>query len=241
MSKYSMSFCCCFLLLLMCFQLTSVTPAVAGEKEERVQLLQQKMEKLQELLIKMKEAELREQPPTEIPWQALLQEGTERPAYDQYAYFLAPLMRANDLDSILQQLHFFATQDELKERGTLFVVPATPLASGEAMSVKNYNRDLAGTLLKKMSIPTAIEGGLIVAPAPLGQSGVANGALLFIDLTGCDQILRSRIIGLLQSVRLFTEDGSIHRYLGELLKSAAPQAFTVYMQGDLVWLSLAKE
>ncbi|WP_321366185.1 hypothetical protein [uncultured Desulfuromusa sp.] len=240
MSKYSMSFFCCFLLLI-CLQLACVRPAVAGEKQERVQLLQQKMEKLQELLAKMQEAKLREQPPSEIPWQALLQENTERPAYDQYAYLLAPLMRADELDGILQQLHFFATQDELKERGTLFVVPATPLSPGEAMSVKNYNRDLAGTLLNKMSIPTAIEGGLIVAPKPLGQPEVADGSLLFIDLTGCDQILRSRMIGLLQSIRLFTEDGSIDRYLGELLRRSAPQAFTVYMQGHLVWLSLAKE
>ena len=90
-------------------------------------------------------------------------------------------------------------------------------------------------------MPTALEGGLLVAPDPLGQPDVAAGSLLFIDLAGCDQILRSRIFGLLQSQRLFTEDGSIHGYLWELMKSAAPQAFTVYMQDELVWLALDKD
>ncbi|SDZ81682.1 hypothetical protein SAMN05660420_00454 [Desulfuromusa kysingii] len=240
MSKYSMSFLYCFLLL-FCLQHIYVPPAVAGEKQERVKLLQQKMEKLQELLAKMEEEKLREQPPTEMPWQALLQEGTERPAYDQYAYLLAPLMRAGELDSILQQVHFLASQDEMKERGTLFIVPATPLAAGESMSVKNYNRDLAGALLQKVDIPKALEGGVVVVSDPLETLSASNGMSLFIDLTGCDQVLRSRIFGLLQKTRLFTEDGSIYKYLEELLRSASPQAFTVYMQGDLVWLSLAKE
>ncbi|MFK5926399.1 MAG: hypothetical protein QM483_07210 [Desulfuromusa sp.] len=240
MLKHSIRFLCCFLFV-VCMQQIFVAPVVAGEKEERVQLLREKMEKLQELLVMMQEEKLREQPPTEIPWQPILQGGEERTAYDQYAYLLAPQMRAADLDSILQQLHFLATQDELKERGTLFVVPALPLAPGEKMAVKNYNRDLAGTLLQEINMPTALEGGIIVSPNPLGQPGVAKGSLLFIDLVGCDQILRSRIFGLLQSTRLFTEDGSIHGYLGRLLKSAAPQAFTVYMQGELVWVALANE
>ena len=240
MLKHSIRFFCCFLFV-VCLHQIYVFPAVAGEKEERVQLLQQKMAKLQELLIKIQEEKLREQPPTEMPWQALLQADTERPAYDQYAYLLAPQMRANDLDSILQQLYFLANHDELKERGTLFVVPALPLAVGEAMGVKSYNRDLARNLLGRVGIPAALEGGLIVSPDPLGLSDVAKGPLLFVDLAGCDQILRSRIFGLLQSARLFTEDGSIHRYLGQLLKSAAPQAFTVYMQEEIVWVSLANE
>ncbi len=231
--------CCC--LLLACLQQVFIFPVIAGEKEERVQLLQEKMAKLQELLLKLEEAKLREQPPTEMPLQALLQGDTERQAYDQYVYLLAPQMRATDLDSILQQVYFLANEDELKERGALFVIPALPLEPGEAMSVKTYNRDLARDLLRKVGIPAALEGGLIIAPDPLGQEGVAKGPLLFVDLAGCDQILRSRIFGLLQSDRLFTEDGSIHGYLGKLIKSAAPQAFTVYMQGELVWLSLAKE
>lgn len=229
-------FCC--LLFVICLQQFCIFPAAAGEKEERVQLLQKKMEKLQELLVKMQEEKLREQPPTEIPWQPILQSGTERPAYDQYVYLLAPQMRAADLDSTLQQLHFLANHDELKERGTLFVIPSLPLSTGEKMTVEKYNRDLAGSLLKELRMPMSLEGGLIVAPAHLGKFDVAEESLLFIDLTGCDQILRARIFGLLQSHRLFTEDGSIHRYLWELLKSAAPQAFTVYMQDELVWLAL---
>jgi len=240
MLNFSRRFLCCCLFVI-CLQQIFVVPVIAGEKEERVQLLQQKMEKLQQLLIKLEEQKLREQPPTEMPWQPLLQADTEWPAYAQYVYLLAPQMRAADLDSILQQIYFLANHDELKERGTLFVVPALPLAAGEAMSVKSYNRDLARDLLGKMGIPSALEGGLIVAPGPLGQADIAKGPLLFIDLAGCDQILRSRIFGLLQSDRLYTEDGSIHAYLGKLLKSAAPQAFTVYMQGELVWLSLANE
>lgn len=228
--------CCC--LFMLCLQQVYVLPAAAGEKEERVQLLQKKMAKLQELLIRMEEEKLREQPPTEIPWQAILQPGTERPAYDQYAYLLAPLMRAEDLDSTLQQLYFLTNQDELKERGTLFVVPALPLADGEKMSVKSYNRDLAGSLLQKIKLPSALEGGVLVASTPLGKHDSDEDSLLFIDLTGCDQILRSRIFGLLQSTRLFTEDGSIHKYLWELLKNAAPQAFTIFMQDNLVWLEL---
>ncbi len=231
----------CFCLLLVSLQQIYVSPAIAGEKEERVQLLQKKMAKLKELLHQLEEAKLREQPPTEMPLQALLKGGTERLAYDQYVYLLAPQMQATDLDSILQQVYFLASEDELKERGALFVIPALPLAPGEAMSVKTYNRDLARDLLRKVGIPGALEGGLIIAPDPLEQDGVAKGPLLFVDLAGCDQILRSRIFGLLLSDRLFTEDGSIYRYLGKLMKSAAPQAFTVYMQGELVWLSLAKE
>ncbi|NOQ42670.1 MAG: hypothetical protein GQ563_09270 [Desulfuromusa sp.] len=237
MLKHGKRFLCCFLFV-VCLQQILVFPVVAGEKKERVQLLQKKMEKLQELLVRMQEEKLREQPPTEIPWQTILQLGEERPAYDQYAYLLAPQMRAEDLDSILQQLHFLATQDQLTERGTLFVVPTLPLSAGEKMSVESYNRDLAGQLLKEIQMPTALEGGLIVAPDPLGQLADTEGSLLFIDLAGCDQILRSRIFGLLQSQRLFVEDGSIHGYLWELLKSATPQAFSVYMQDGLVWLTL---
>lgn len=237
MLKLGMRFLCCCLFLL-CLQQVYILPAAAGEKEERVQLLQKKMEKLQELLVRMQEEKLREQPPTEIPWQAILQSGVERPAYDQYAYLLAPLMRAEDLDSTLQQLYFLTSQDELKERGTLFVVPALPLADGEKMSVKSYNRDLAGALLQKIKLPSALEGGVLVASTPLGKYDTIQDSLLFIDLTGCDQILRARIFSILQSTRLFTEDGSIHKYIWKLLKSAAPQAFTLFMQDNLVWLEL---
>lgn len=232
---------CCCLLVLCALQLPLVQPVVAGEKDERVQLLQEKLKKLKDLLVQMEELKLKESPPTETPWEPLLDFGLERPAYDQYAYLVAPQMKQETLDSILQQLHFFSSQDELKERGTLFVVPTLPLAEGEIMSVAKYNRDLAVEMVRKIGVPAALEGAIIVAPDPLGETGVAKGPLLLIDLAGSDQILRSRIIESLQKVRLFAEDGSIQDYLWDLLKSASPQAFTVSVEGELLWLSVAKD
>ncbi len=231
-------FLCCFLVVI-CLQQVFVPPVQAGEKEERIKLLQEKMKKLQDLLVLMEEQKLREQPPTEKPWEPILKSGEERPAYDQYAYLLAPRMVAADLDGVLQQLKYLSDQDPLKERRTLFVIPALPLAEGESMSVKKYNRDLVDDFLEKIGIPTAVEGGLLLAPDPLGREGIAREReLLFINLTGCDQILRARIFGLLQSQRLFTEDGSIHGYIWALLKSAAPQSFSLYTQDNVTWLSV---
>jgi len=226
------------LLLVICLQQIHVVPVLAVETEERIKLLQEKMKKLQDLLVLMEEQKLREQPPTEKPWQPIMKSGEERPAYDQYAYLLAPRMLATDLDSILQQLNYLASQDPLKERRTLFIIPALPLADGEKMTVEKYNRDLVDDFLKTIGIPTALEGGLLLAPNPLGRKGIAEGPLLFINLTGCNQIIRARIFGLLQSQRLFTEDGSLHGYVWALLKSAAPQAFSLYMENNLAWLSI---
>ena len=240
MLRFSTRFLCC-LLLAICLQQVSVVPVAAGEKEERVQLLQQKMDKLQELLVKLEEKKLRQQPPTEIPWQAILALGEERLAYDQYAYLLAPQMQATELDSSLQQLHYLASQDKMEERGTLFVVPALPLDAGEKMSVKSYNRDLAGILLKQLGMPTALEGGILVSPSPVAKLKDEREPLLFVDLAGCDQILRSRIFGTLQTTRMFNEDGSIHQYLWNLLESASPQTFSVYVQDGLLWLSRVEE
>ncbi len=231
-------FLCCFLVVI-CLQQVFVPPVQAGEKEERIKLLQEKMKKLQDLLVLMEEQKLREQPPTEKPWEPILKSGEERPAYDQYAYLLAPRMVAADLDGVLQQLKYLSDQDPLKERRTLFVIPALPLGEGESMSVKKYNRDLVDDFLEKIGIPTAVEGGLLLAPDPLDREGIAREReLLFINLTGCDQILRARIFGLLQSQRLFTEDGSIHGYIWALLKSAAPQSFSLYTQDNVTWLSV---
>ena len=106
------------------------------------------------------------------------------------------------------------------------------------MSVAKYNRELAADMLRKIGVPAALEGGIIVSPDPLGEEGVAEGPLLLIDLTGCDQILRSRIFELLQSVRLFTADGSIQDYLWQLLKSASPQTFSVTVEGERLWLAV---
>ena len=233
-------FVCC-LLLVCALQLPVVQPSVAGEKEERVQLLQEKLKKLKQLLVQMEEQKLKETPPTEAPWEPLLDFGLERPAYDQYAYLIAPQMQREVLDSILQQLYFFSQQDKLKERGTLFVVPTLPLAAGETMSVAKYNRDLAVVMLRKIGLPSALEGAIVVSPDPLGEEGVAKGPLLLIDLTGCDPMLRSRMFELLQKVRLFTEDGSIQDYLMALLKNATPQAFTMFTQGELIWLKVADD
>lgn len=229
------------LLMVFALQLSTVPATVAGEKEERVELLQKKLEKLKQLLVEMQEQKLKEQPPTDIPWEPVLGFGQERPAYDQYAYFLAPQMTKEVLDSTLQQLHFVAGLDTLKDRGTLFVVPALPLATGTAMSVSSYNRELATAYLRKIGIPVAIEGGLIVAPDPLTQMGVTEGPLLMIDLTGCDQMLRARIFEVLQDSRLFTGGGSMQDFLWKLLKNASPQSFTVSAEGERMWLSVAKD
>lgn len=228
----------CLLLLLAFVQLPLVQPAHAGDKEERIKLLQEKMKKLKKLLVLMEEEKVRETPPKDPPWEPLLDFGLERPAYDQYAYLIAPQMSQEKLDSILQQLYFFASQDDLKARHTLFVIPTLPLDEGETMSVTKYNRDLAVAMLHKIGVPSALEGGILVTPNPLGEEGVAKGPQLFIDLAGCDQILRLRIFEQLQKVRLFAEDGSIQNYLWALLRSTDPQAFTVSVDGERMWLAV---
>ncbi|SHJ31988.1 hypothetical protein SAMN02745165_02107 [Malonomonas rubra DSM 5091] len=234
--KYIPLLCCLLLLSISCGAV--ITPAFASEQEERVRLLQEKLKKLKQLLVQMEEQKLKETPPQEIPWEPLLDFGLERPAYDQYAYLVAPQMKQDILDSALQQLYFFASQDELKERGTLFVVPALPLAEGEVMSVSKYNRELAVRMVRKIDLPSALEGGVLVLPDPINEEGVADGPMLLIDLTGCDQMMRARIFELLQSVRLYTEDGSIQDYIMALLKSASPQAFSVFIEGERAWLAL---
>ena len=225
------------LLFVFCLQQIFVAPVQAGEKEERVKLLQEKMAKLQELLTKLEEAKLRQKPPTDIPWQAILKIGKERLAYDQYVYLLAPQMRADVLDSSLQQLNYLATQDEMKERGTLFVIPALPLKEGENMSVKSYNRDLAGKVLQVLGLPTSLEGGILVTPYPVEKLEHKGETLLYVDLTGCDQVLRARIFSELQSTRMYSEDGSVHKFLWNLLKGTEPQSFSMYMQNGILWLS----
>ena len=151
---------------------------------------------------------------------------------------LAPHLRKAELDSALQQLHYLAGLDELKERGNLFVVPALPLAGGETMSVDRYNRELAGAYLRTVGLPSAYEGWLVVAPAPLDKKGVADGPLLMIDLAGCDQVMRTRIFDLLLHTRLFTDDGSVHNFLWRLLQIASPQVFKVSMEGQRLLLAV---
>jgi len=228
----------CCLLCLAFFQGAFPQPSFADEKEERVKLLQEKLKKLKQLLVQMEEQKLKETPPTATPWEPLIDFGLERPAYDQYVYLVAPQMKQETLDSVLQQLYFFSNQDELKERGALFVIPARPLSEGESMSVDKYNRGLAAAILRKLELPTALEGLLLITPDPIDEEGVTAGPLLLIDLVDIDQILRARIVELLQQVRLFTEDGSLQDYLWELLKSASPQAFEVAVDGKRMWLAV---
>ena len=236
MLKISLRAGCLLLLLVLGLALTP--PVQAESKAERAEVLKQKLLQLQQLLQQVEEAKLREQPPTESPWQPIQAFGAERPAYDQYAYLLAPHLRKAELDSALQQLHYLAGLDELKERGNLFVVPALPLAGGETMSVDRYNRELAGAYLRTVGLPSAYEGWLVVAPAPLDKKGVADGPLLMIDLAGCDQVMRTRIFDLLLHTRLFTDDGSVHNFLWRLLQIASPQVFKVSMEGQRLLLAV---
>jgi len=212
--------------------------AVAGEKEERIRLLQEKMKALQAQLEIVQEAKLREQPPTEIPWQPIQNLGDERPAYAQYVYLLGSQVAHDDLDSMLQQMYYLASQDKMAQRGALFVVPALPLAPGELMNIDTYSRELAVQLLAEIGVPSSIEGGILVADKPLHRLISDDRELLFVDLSGCDQILRARVFELLLSQSMFVPDGTLHGYLWELIKNASPQAFNLYWQGDLAWLSV---
>jgi hypothetical protein len=225
-------------LVMVCFLHLLNISAVAGEKEERIRLLQEKMKALQAQLEIVQETKLREQPPTETPWQPIQNPGDERPAYAQYVYLLGSQVAKADLDSALQQMYYLASQDKMEQKGALFVVPALPLAPGELMNVDTYNRELAVQLLAKVGVPSAVEGGILVAAKPLTRLNADDRELLFIDLAGCDQILRARIFELLLSQRMFSPDGTIHSYLWELIKSASPQVFNLYWQGDLAWLSV---
>lgn len=215
--------------------------AIAGEKEERIRLLQEKMEALKAQLSLMQEEELRQQPPTEMPWQPLKVGGEERKAYAQYVYLLGSQMAKEELDATLQQVYYLASQDPMEERGALFVVPALPLTTSGQMTVDNYNRELAVDFLTAAGIPSAVEGGLLVSARPLAQVEAGEEELLFIDLSGGDRILKSRILELLQTRRLFEPDGTVHAYLWALLKSASPQSFNLYWRNGLAWLSVAAD
>lgn len=216
-----------------------VGSAAASEKEERIRLLQEKMKALKAQLSLMQEEELRKQPPTQMPWQPLRAGGEERKAYAQYVYLLGSQMAKEELDATLQQVYYLASQDPMEERGALFVVPALPLTTDGQMTVENYNRELAVDFLAAAGIPSAVEGGLLVSARPLDRGGEDERELLFIDLSGCDRILKSRILELLQTQRLFEPDGTVHGYLWALLKSASPQSFNLYWRNGLAWLSVA--
>lgn len=231
--------CAVVLLLVTVFSVAGIAAVAADDSPlERAELLKEKLQKLQLLLTQVEEAKLKEQPPTEPPWQPIQAFGEERPAYDQYAYLLAPHLRKEQLDSALQQGHYLAGLDELKERGNLFVVPALALAPGQTMNIDSYNREFAADMLRKVGLPSAYEGWIVVAPEPLNKKGVAEGSLLMIDLAGCDQIMRTRIFDLLLSTRLFTEDGSVHSYLWRLLQTTSPQVFKVSMVGQHLMLAV---
>lgn len=230
------------LLLLSCCLLCFSNFAVAGEKEDRIQLLQEKMKILKAQLERVQDARLREQPPSEIPWQPIQSAGEERAAYAHYVYLLGAQMAKEKLDSILQQVYAVTVEDKLEEKGALFVVPALSLAPGELMNVTRYNRELAVRLLAQAGIPSAVEGGLLIAAMPLDRLSAGNHELLYIDLAGCDQVLRARIFELLMTQRLFDPDaGSLPQYVWKLIQNASPQTFKLYWQDGLTWLALANE
>ncbi len=145
-------------LMTFCFLHFIAIDVGASEKEERIRLLQEKMNALKAQLELMQETRLRQQPPTELPWQPIQEQGQERVAYAQYVYLLGAHMSREDLDSTLQQVYHIAAQDEMEEKGALFVVPALSLVGGQQMSVDAYNRQLAVELLLQVGVPSAIEG-----------------------------------------------------------------------------------
>ncbi len=228
----------CSLLFVLAVLQTHPAQLQAATNEEQTEQLRAKLEKLNELLEKMQQLEALKKPPTEPPWQAVLDYSEERLAYAQYAYLLAPHMQKETLDSILQQLHFFANRDQLESRGTLFVVPALPLAAGETMGVSHYHRELAKGFLQKAGLPSAAEALLLVAPEPLTKPGVAEGPLLLIDLAHSDQILRARILELLQQLRLFDEPEGMTDFLWQLLQQTTPQAFRVMVAGERLQMTV---
>lgn len=229
------------LVLFIALQQIFVAPACADEKQEQIQLLQKKMQKLQELMTQLEELKASQAPPTAPPWEKLAKTGAEWPGYQQYAYLLAPQLRGEDLDAVLQQLHFFAGRDAMEERGTLFVIPAVDDESAANMRVEDYSRALAIELVQTLNSPTAIEAWLVVSPAPLTQSGIADGPLLVIDLAGSDRMLRARIFELLQQQQLYTEDGSFADFIWQLLNEIAPQPLKLSMDGKRLRLSSAEE
>ena len=52
-----------------------------------------------------------------------------------------------------------------------------------------------------------------------------------------DQVTRARVFSALSKTHLYTDDGSIHAFLWNLIQQAAPQPFRVYQDGKLVWLA----
>lgn len=227
-----------FLMVLLFFLLSVGSSGWATEREDRVRALQERLKALKEQLSVMQEAELREQPPTESPWQPILKAGEERIAYAHYVYLLGSQFSQENLDDILQQIYYIASQDPLEKKSALFVIPATSLAPGETMSVDAYNRGLSIDFLNRVGIPSAIEGGLLVSEKPLHKLEQGDDRqLLFIDLTGSDQILRARMFELLLNGSVFGPEGHPQNYIWELLRKATPQAFSMYWQNDMIWLS----
>lgn len=230
------------LALLVAFQSQLFLPAAtAGEKDERILLLQEKMAKLQEMLAELEEQKLREQPPQEIPWQPVAGSGEERRAYRQYVYLLAPQMRREVLGGVLEQLYYTAERDPLTQRGSLFVIPALNPSETGQLSVEQYNRSLASQWLSAQGIPSAVFGGVLVSADPVGESSGERQPVLYIDLDGCDQILRARIFELLQTTPLYGDDGSVAEFLWTLVAKAQPQAFRIYQQKQITWLSVAAD
>ncbi len=228
--------CCALLIPAQSYFFTNT--ACAGDKEDRIQALQEKMTRLKGLLAELEEQKLREQPPEIIPWQPLVNSGQERRAYTQYAYLLAPQMPQEDLSAILEQLYFTATRDKLTQRGTLFVVPALTQTEPEQLLAADYNRGLAADLLSKVGIPSAVSGGLLIVSAPVNKLVLEKQPALYLDLAGCEPMLRARIFELLLAGQ-FNEAEDLYSFIGNLIAAASPQAFQLYQQQQVLWLSVA--
>ncbi len=231
----------CFALLLPLQSYVWFDMACAGEKEERIQALQEKMTQLKGMLAELEEQKLREQPPEEIPWQPLISRGEERRAYTQYAYLLAPQMRQESLSAALEQLYYTAARDGMSHRGTLFVIPALNQTEAKQLEGVDYNRGLAADLLGAVGIPSAVSGGLLVTSDPIGKQARQDRPMLYLDLDGCSPMLRARIFELLLVSTLDESGASLYSFIGNLVAAAKPQVFQLYQQQQILWLSVVPE
>ena len=234
------AFVCCVLLLPL--QSYLLSPAAFGaEKAERIQALQERMIQLKSMLAELEEQQLREQPPEVIPWQPLISSGEERRAYARYAYFLAPQMGQETLGATLEQLYFTATRDALTQRGTLFVVPSINQTEVNPLAVSDYNRSLAADMLATLGIPSALAGGLLVTTDSIEKKTLQDQTVLYLDLDGCEPVLRARIFELLLTHDFQGTGGEFYPFIGALVAAAQPQTFKIYQQQHVIWLSVAAE
>ncbi len=229
-----------FILMLTIHNQLFISVARADEKTERIQALQEKMVKLKSLLAELEEQKLREQPPQVIPWQPLTVSSSERRAYSQYVYLLAPQMSQTELSASLEQLYLTAAGDKLTKRGTLFVVPSLAQNQVTQLSEAEYNRSFAADMLSKIGLPGAISGGMLVTEEPLGKAVATDQNILFVDLANCSAMLRAQIFEQLLLSGMHEGESGLYSFIGSLVSAAQPQTFHLYQQQRLVWFSAAE-